>query len=282
MSGKVKRYIFLFLAGVGLYGLYFGIMILLGQPLWVLLLVYTAIIAIFYFLNRSSIWALRGNYFYVMGHRAQAKVLLRKAVDAGTKSPSAYIYLALMAVQEDRNAKEAFALLEKARKLSVSIVDERNALTTLASCHYLTGDTAKGIQVLEDMRAKHEYTSAGVLTTLGYMYFTLGDFDKATEFSHLAMEDDPAHGAAWDNMGQIYHKQGDLEAAKENFRTALSKRENLVDSNYHLGLIYETEGNPDDAKEYFRRASICTVSVYNTVTDEMVKEKYDKYYGNNE
>ena len=278
MSSKLKRYIILFLTGFGLYGLYIFVMVVLGQPLWVLLLAYAVFMSIFYYFNRASIWAVRGNYFYVMGHKAQAKPLLRKAIAVGTKSPSAYIYLALMLVQEDKNADEAFVLLEKAQKLSVSIVDERNALTTLASCHFIKGDVAKGIEVLEDMRAKHEYTNAGVLTTLGYMYFVQGDFDKAAEFSRLAMEDDPTHGAAWDNMGQISYKQGDIEAAKDNFHAALSKKQNLVDSCYHLGLIYEAEGNLDNAKEYFRCAEICTVSIYNTVTVEQVGGKYNQYH----
>ena len=278
MNSKFKRYIFIFCIGMGLYGLYALIMQVLGQPLYVLLLAYLFIVVVFYFINRKNMWAVRGNYFYVTGHKARAKPILQKAVAAGTKSPSAYIYLALMAVQEDKDAETAFALLEKAQKLSVSVIDERNALTTLASCHWLNGDAQKGIEVLENMRASHEYTNAGVLTTLGYMYFTQGEFDKAIEISQLAMEDDPNHGAAWDNVGQVYYKQGDMEAAKENFRTALSKRENLADSCYFLALIYENEGNLDEAKEYFRRAAICTISIYNTVTAEQVEEKYKQYH----
>jgi tetratricopeptide (TPR) repeat protein len=221
----------------------------------------------------------RGNYFYVMGHRARAKTFLQKAVAAGTKSPSAYIHLALIAVQEEKDANAAFDLLEKAQKLSNTIVDERNALTTLASCHWLSGDAQKAIEVLEGIRAKHEYINAGVLTTLGYLYFTQGQFDKAIEISRLAMDSDSNHGAAWDNVGQVYYKQGDMEAAKESFRTALSKRENLADSAYYLGLIYEGEGDTENAKEYFRRAAICTISIFNTVTAEMVDEKYNQYHG---
>lgn len=277
--GMIKRYIFLLAAAVVLYGLYIVIMIVMGQPLFVLLLVYIAIIVTFYWLNRRSIWALRGNYFYVTGHKARAKPILKKAVEAGTKSPSAYIYLALMAVQEDKDARTAFDLLKRAQELSVGIIDERNALTTLASCHYLVGEMDKAIEVLEDMRARHEYTNAGVLTTLGYLYFRNNDFDKAIELSELAMEDDPNHGAAWDNVGQVRYKQGDMEAAKEAFRTALSKRENLADSAYFLALIYEAESHVEDAKEYFRRAAICTISIYNSATAEMVDEKYRQYHG---
>ena len=274
----IKRYVLILLAALVLYGLYIAIMIFGGQPLWVLLLVYVAIIVTLYWLNRHTLWAVRGNYFYVMGHKERAKPILQKAVAAGTKSPSAYIYLALMAIQEDRDAETAFALLEKSQQLANTVIDERNALTTLASCYWLTGDTQKGIEVLENMRDTHEYTNAGVLTTLGYLYFTQGEFDKAIEISRLAMEDDPNHGAARDNIGQVYYKQGNIEAAKENFRTALSKRENLADSAYLLGMIYEAEGNTDDAKEYFRRAAICTISIYNSVTAEMVEKKYKQYH----
>ena len=278
MNKMFKRYIIFFLAGLGLYGMYVGIMVFGGQPLWVLLLAYVAVISVAYYLNRRSVWAVRGNYFYAIGAKERAKPLLQKATAAGTKSPSAYIYLALMAVQEDKDAKTAFALLESAQKLANTVIDERNALTTLASCHWLSGDTPKAIGILEDMRARHEYTNAGVLTTLGFLYFKQGDFDKAIEISRLAMEDDPSHGAAWDNLGQIYYAQGDMEAAKENFLLALSKRENLADSNYFLGLIYESEGSAEDAKEYFRRAAICTISIYNTVTAEQVEEKFNQYH----
>jgi len=278
-SGMIKRYVFLLTAALVLYGMYVGIMIFGGQPFWVLLVAYIAVVSVFYWLNRRSIWALRGNYYYVTGLKARAKPILQKAVAAGTKSPSAYIYLALMAVQEEKDAQTAFDLLEKARQLNNTVIDERNLLTTLASCYWLAGDAAKGIEVLEDMRARHEYTNAGVLTTLGYLYFTQENYDKAIEMSHLAMEDDPNHGAAWDNVGQVHYKQGDMETAKENFRTALSKRENLADSAYLLGLIYETEGDIENAKEYFRRAAICTISIYNSVTTEMVEEKYNQYHG---
>jgi len=278
MSGMLKRYAFFLVAALVLYGMYVGIMIYGGQPLFVLLLAYAALIAVFYWLNRRSIWAVRGNYFYAVGHKARAKPLLQKAVAAGTKSPSAYIYLALMAVQENKDAKTAFGLLETAQKLSKTVIDERNALTTLASCHWLVGDMQKAIDVLEDMRARHEYTNAGVLTTLGYLYFVQGEFDKAIEISQLAMEDEPSHGAAWDNVGQVYYKQGDMEAARENFHKALTKRENLADSCYYLGLIYEADGKTEEAKEYFRRAAICTISIYNSVTEEQVQEKYNQYH----
>ena len=278
MNDRIKRYLYLFLAAMVLYGMYIVIMIVLGQQFWVLLSAYIVVVVTFYWLNRRSIWAVRGNYLYVTGFKARAKPILQKAVAAGTKSPSAYIYLALMAVQEDKDAETAFGLLEKARKLANTVIDERNALTTLASCHWLSGDTQKAIEVLEDMRASHEYTNAGVLTTLGYLYFAQGNFDKAIEISQLAMEDEPGHGAAWDNVGQVYYKLGDMEAAKENFHTALSKRENLADSAYFLGLIYEAEGSPDSAKEYFRRAAICTISIYNTVTEKQIEEKYNQYH----
>ncbi|MCL2573322.1 MAG: tetratricopeptide repeat protein [Defluviitaleaceae bacterium] len=275
----VKRYVFLLLTAVVLYGMYIGIMIFGGQPLYVLLLAYAAVIIVYYWFNRASVWAVRGNYLYVMGQKVRAKLILQKAIDANTKSPSAYIYLALMAVQDDRDSETAFALLEKAKVRANSVIDERNIITTLASCHWLASDTQKAIDVLEEMRTTHEYTNAGVLTTLGYLYFVQENFDKSIELSKLAMEDEPDHGAAWDNIGQVQYKQGDMEAAKESFHTALSKRENLADAAYFLALIYEGEGDKDNAKEYFRRAAISTIGIYNTVTAEQVEKKFQEYHG---
>ena len=273
-----SRYIVLALVAAALYALYAVIVLWQQQPMWVLILVYFAIAAVFCFLNRRNIWAVRGNYAYMVNNHERARRLLKRATDAGTKSPTAYIYYALLLLREDKNYQESLVLLEKAMPYCTNPVYERNLLTAKASCHWLGGDSAAAIDTLEDMRKRHEYSNAGALTTLGYMYLTSGRFDDAMEVTALAIEDNPAYGAAWDNLGQINYKQGDMEAAKENFKLALSKTENLADAHYFLGLIYEAEGDPETAKEHFRRASISTIGIFNTITEEQAQAKYDEYY----
>ena len=200
MNKKAKKYIFLALTALGLYGLYMLVMVLLGQPFFVLLLTYAAVIIIIYLINRKNAWAVRGNYFYLMGHHANAKPLLDKAIAANTKSPSAYIYRALLFMREDNDAKKAQELLEKAKPLCSTTIEERNLITALASCLWLDGRVDEGIEALEDMRARHEYVNAGVLTTLGYMYFCKGENEKAIEITEQAMADDQntaQHGTIW-------------------------------------------------------------------------------------
>ena len=274
---KYLRHILIILSAFVLYGIYILIMPVLNQPLYVLLLVYTALLALFYFLNRRSIWAVRGNYFYLTGHYKRSMPILKKAVTSDTKSPAAYIHYALLLLTEDKNTADALIMLEKAEALSSSVVDKRNILTTRATCHWMDGNKDKAIEVFENMRTVPEYVNEGILTTLGYMYLEKKDFDKAMEITRLAMETGPGYGAAWDNMGQIYFRMGDMLVAKENFLAALSKKENLADSNFYLGIIAEADGDKSAAKEYFRRASICSVGMFNSVTSAQLEEKYNEY-----
>ena len=275
---KLLRYLIIGLIGASMYGLYIVMVPILELPFSLLLLAYFAIVFTAYFLGRKSIWALRGNYYYIIGSHVQARKLLARAVKANTKSPQAYIYYSLILLREDKNSKDALGLLEKARLRCNNVLDERNLLTAISACHWLDGRRDAAIQVLEGLRAQHEYTNAGALATLGFMYLYQGNLDAARELTLLAMEDNPSYGANWDNMGQICYKAGDFAAAKENFRIALEKTENLADANYYLGLILEDEGDTEAAKEYFRRAHISTVGLFNSVTEEETLAKYKQYF----
>jgi tetratricopeptide (TPR) repeat protein len=262
-----------------LYVLYVVMITVYGLPLYALLLTYAALLLAAYFLNRKSIWVLRGNYFYITGHQTKARPLLARAIKAGgVKSPAGYIYYALILIKEDKNAEEALAILEKALTVCKTPIDERSTLTTIATCHWLNKEPAKAIEVLENMRKNHEYINASALTTLGYIYMATNDLDNALTVTDLALENDNNYAAAWDNLGQVYLKQNEEQKAKEAFIKALSLKESLADSNYLLGIIYEDEGNKEGAAEHFRKASISPFSFFNTITQEQADEKYKQYH----
>ena len=282
MKRSKKHYIVLALVAAGLYGLYILLMLVLGLQLYVLLLTYLAIVLTFYLINRKNMWAVRGNYFYITGNYVQARRLLEKAVKANTKSPSAHIYYSLILLREDKKSAEALKLLERARAHCTSVMDERNLIIATATCLWLEGRRDEAVKTLDDMRTKHEYISAGALTTLGYMHFVMGNYDAAREATALAMEDDPTYGAAWDNMGQICYKTGDATGAKQNFIAALQKTENLADANYYLGMIYEAQGDETTAREHFRKAHICTIGLFNSITADDCLKKYKQYFGGDE
>jgi len=245
----------------------------LGLSGWGLAVMYAVILIAIRFIFRASFWALRGNFFYITGRTEEARVLLKKALDKNVKSPRAYLNYAVLILRDDKDCDNALMYLERALKLRLKLIDEKNISLTIGTCHWLAGNIDKAIETIEAMRTKYDYLNPSALTTLGYLYILADNIEKAIEITNIALEDNPNYASAWDNLGQIYHKIGDNEKAKENFVKAIELKEGLADSQYFMGVIAENEGRADDAKEYFRKAALCDISHFNTVTKEQVKEK---------
>jgi len=278
MGQRIGRNLIAVFVGVMLFVVYYLVMVQFGRGLLELLIIYAAAGGLAYFFNRKSIWALRGNYLCMVGQQARARPLLKKAVEAGTKSPSAYIYYAIILIKQDENAKEAFRHLEHAKSIARNAVEERGVITAMATCHYMLNDAPAAIKVLEDMRNEHEYVNANALVMLGYLYLVTEEFDKAIEASELAIAEDTSFVAAYDNIGQVHFLQGDYAAAREAFEKALVARDTLADSNYYMGIICEAEGDERAAAEYFRKAAISPITHLNSITQEMADEKYNQYH----
>jgi len=282
MGRRIARNLIIIGIGLFLYVMYVVMVGHFGLDVWILLGSYALLGGLAYFLNRKRIWALRGNYLYVTGNTARARVALKKAVDSGVKSTSAYLYYALLLVKEDNNATDAFKYLEKAKEYAKNPVDQRSALITIATCHYMDGNLEAGIKTLEDMRKEHEYTNTSALVTLGYLHLKAGDYEKALEATNSAIEEEGDYASAWDNLGQIYYETGDVDKARNAFEQALRHKSSLADSNYFMGLICEAEGEHEMAKDYFRMASISPFGIFNSITQEMADEKYEEYHGKSE
>lgn len=238
--------------------------------------VYLIIVVLLLIIFRVSLISFVGNLNYAKGNIEMANKLYKIAISKNTKSPTVYLNYAICLLQEG-NSKEALSLLKKAQSINTKIMTEKNILVTMASCFWVMGEIDKAIEILENMRYKHEYINSNALTTLGYMYFLKGDYKQAIEFTNKAIEEDPKCGAAWDNLGQIYYKNLELEKAEDAFKKALFYRNDLVDSNYYLGLLYEKKGDNIKAKEYFIKANNCHITALNSVTKEQILDMYNKY-----
>jgi len=278
MTRRIKRNLIVLGGAVVMYTMFVLVVRVWEQPVHYVLLMYAAILGGLYFANRKNIWALQGNYFYMTGNYARARHLLAKATNARAKSPHSHLYYALLLMQEDKDAAGAFAHLDKALAMTKNPADERNVAITIATCHWMNGDPQTAIKTMEDLRAKHEYVNTSALTSLGFLYLSVGDLDKALEISNLAVEDDGNYAAAWDNLGQIYYKMEDFDKARNAFEHALSLKATLADSNYFMGLLCEEAGEQSLAKEYFRMAHISPIAFFNSITQEMADEKYNQYH----
>ena len=278
MGQRIKRNLMAVAIGIFLYIIYFVIVVYFERSIWELIGTYVVILSAAYFLNRKTIWALRGNYAYVVGRTEVARKYLQKAVNSGTKSPSAYIYLALLLVKYDNNATDAFKHLEQAIKIARDKTEERTAIITQATCHYMNGDTDAAIKVLEEMRKNHDYVNANANITLGYLYLRANRLDEAKHVTDLAIEEEPTSAAAWDNLGQILYAKNEIDEARKAFEAALERKSSMADSNYYMGLICEVADEKAQAKEYFRQASISPFTSFNTITQEQADEKYNEYH----
>ena len=133
------------------------------------------------------------------------------------------------------------------------------------------------IACMEQMHKDYEYFSIDFYTTIGYFYIEAGDYEKAAEYTNLALEEDETHGPAYDNLGQIEFRKGNYEEAKELLLKALDLKDTMADSKYYLGLIYESEGDLEHALEYFIAAHKSTITGMNTVERSVIDAKYNEY-----
>jgi tetratricopeptide (TPR) repeat protein len=104
------------------------------------------------------------------------------------------------------------------------------------------------------------------LNELGYIYYTIGELDKAEEMFKKALKIDEKLGRLegmaiqYNNLGVIYKTRGELDKAEEMHNKALEIAEKLgwlegMASQYgNLGLIYQTRGELDKAEEMHNKA----------------------------
>ena len=135
------------------------------------------------------------------------------------------------------------------------------------------------IACLEQMLKDYEYFSIDFYTTLGYFYVEAENWEKALEYTNKALDENEAHGPAYDNLGQMAFRQGNYEEAKEYLLKALDLKETMADSKYYLGLIYEQEGDLETALDYFIQAHKSKVTGMNTIEKSVIDAKYNEYMG---
>ncbi len=240
-------------------------------PIFIIYLIINAVIFNSYFLG------IVGNFYFVSGRTEKAFKYYRKAIAKKTRNVSALYAYGIEILKDDGKATEALALLQRAEKFNAKVNMDKNIRLAISSCYWVKGDIDKAIDTLERLKRDYNYVNAHVYTTLGYFYILKEDFEKAMEYSNLAIEDQPEHSAAWDNIGQIYFRQENFDDAKAAFIKALKFKETMVDSLYYLGCIYEKENEGDKAFECFSKAKKCNISSLNTITKEQILEKYRKY-----
>ena len=88
-----------------------------------------------------------------------------------------------------------------------------------------------------------EPTSAMTLNYMGYMLADRGvRLPEALQMIRKAVEQEPMNGAFLDSLGWVYFKMGDYERAEENLRQAVERDQSDPTVHDHLGDLYEKTG----------------------------------------
>lgn len=246
-----------------------------GLTLWL----FFPIMAIYFVINafcfNSYFLGMIGNYYFFIKHNQTALKYYKKAIDKNTRNVMA-IYNYAAEELKNGDAKSALEHLKRADKLNTSVMIDKNIMLATGSCYWVLNDIDNAIKSLEDMRKKYTYVNYHVYTTLGYFYLLKNDFEKAFIYTNKALEENPEHAGAIDNLGQIYYYQNDFENAEKYFLKAISIKENSPDSLYYLGLMYEKKGENKKAEQYLKKALSCNISSLNTITKEDIEKRLSK------
>ena len=81
-----------------------------------------------------------------------------------------------------------------------------------------------------------------------------GDFPAARELYERAIELDPRHPEALNNLGLILEREGDAATARRHYREALAADGNYVPALLNLGSVQMSAGELADAEASYRRA----------------------------
>jgi tetratricopeptide (TPR) repeat protein len=115
--------------------------------------------------------------------------------------------------QTTGRVEEALQQLEEAYALEENSVVVINNLSALLIDHYPTEENLRRVQVMT--REFKDSNQAGLLDTLGWLQYKLGNVPQAINLLRAAQERGGKGPDYWYHLGMASHQNGDLELAKE-------------------------------------------------------------------
>lgn len=150
--------------------------------------------------------------------------------------------------------KEAEESLAEAEKLS-SRPEEKEYILFLQGSMY---ERQKKIDLAEQTFRKVLQIDPNNAMTLNYLGYMLADhsvhLDESLAMIKKALQSDPQNGAYLDSLGWVYFKMGDFEKAEENLRKAAAKSPNDPTVQDHLGELYSRTNRWKLAATHWERA----------------------------
>ena len=194
-------------------------------------------------------WRGIGIALYEMGKFDE---LIRVMEDGVEKFPDDFFLNFLLGLgyhRLERNS-EAVQPLERALSLDPKNID---VISTLALVYDAIGEVSKS-DSLHELGLKISPDNHLILNNYSYTLAERGEkLDIALEMAKKAVEQEPENPSYLDTIGWVYFKLGDYEKAKEYILKAVEKGGSSVVVE-HLGDVYFKLGDKEKAMEYWKKA----------------------------
>lgn len=115
--------------------------------------------------------------------------------------------------------------------------DEPQVYALLKQKYFEVGDTAKGVEVLEQGFKKYPDNQAVLIELINY-YLIAGKGEAALDYLKIAQSDDPENLSFIFAEATLYDKMGDMDKAMETYQRCLDVDPNYFNAYYNMGVMY--------------------------------------------
>jgi len=144
--------------------------------------------------------------------------------------------------------------VQVAREALTRFPESSGLLFALAASLERSGAFDEAVERFRELIAR-EPDNASALNYLGYMFADKGvNLEEARDLIRKAVDEEPNSGAYLDSLGWVYFKLGDLDRAEKHLTEAARLEPFDATVQEHLGELHLARGNRPAAEAAFRRA----------------------------
>lgn len=98
---------------------------------------------------------------------------------------------------------------------------------------------------------RQDPSNTGVLLLLSSIHFQCRRFDKSSQFSQLAIKQNPLLAEAYSNLGNVFKEKGQLQEALENYRHSVRLKPDFIDGYINLAAACVAAGDMEQAVQAY-------------------------------
>ena len=165
--------------------------------------------------------------FMLQGKKDEAEQQLRDAIKNNPEEKKTYLTLALL-YQKGREFKKAMAVYREALARDAAFGLAANNLAFLISESPDSQENLSEALTLAQNSLEGRPQDPAMLDTLGWVYFRMGEYQKALVPLEQALDLAPEADIILYHMGMLLHKTGRLQEAREKLRKALAGEADFI------------------------------------------------------